>query len=379
MDNLILFSKHLNDEGCFCLKLNANGVLSAPPAQRSFSEIKTLQNDCNTLVIESTTNASILNLELPWLPERKARAAIPFALEDKLAQSVDELHFAFDKARYQNNQYLIAVISKQRIHFSMQILTTQGIEFSAITLDWFALASEEMCVSESTLLINMDDFKGALSGELAETYLKTHLTHQPLLFTDSKINHDLGAPQSQESSYVWIATRILKSKLMNLCQGEIQHGSKSDWIKKGYKIAAGLFVLWLVSLITVNAINLHFLNRETAKIDEQIAVIYRQFFPDAKQVISPKFRIDQLLKNNNSEDQNRFWFLLNQLSKVINSEQFIMQQLHYQNKTLSITVESSDFANLEKLENELRKSPLNVKQTQASTHEQKVIATLELT
>src|SRR5580692_5459631 len=101
MDYCFLFTKHLDDNGCFCLKISQEGELIAPPNQCTFTEIKTLQKECNTLVIETTTSASILDLELPWLPERKARIAIPYALEDKVAQSVEELHFAFDKLRYQ--------------------------------------------------------------------------------------------------------------------------------------------------------------------------------------------------------------------------------------------------------------------------------------
>lgn len=378
MDTFFLFTKHLTQDGCFCLKLDANGVLTTPPAQRDFNEIQSLQEDCDTLVIETTTNVSLLSLELPWLPERKARVAIPYALEDKLAQSVDELHFAFDKARYQNNHYLIAVISKQRIHYIMQLLNEKNIEFTAITLDWFALEPEELCVTESTLLVNTSDFKGALSGELTESYLKQHSTYQPLLFTDSEITVADDSVKSQESSYFWIAQRLLKSKFLNLCQGDIQHGTSHDLIKKGYQIAGALCGLWLVSLIAVNGINLYFVNKETAKIDEQIATIYHEYFPGAKQVISPKFRINQLLKGNNSEEQNRFWYLLNQFSKVINSEQFTLEQLHYQNKTLSVTLVSPDFASLEQLENQLKQSQLKVKQTQASSREQQVVATLEL-
>lgn len=379
MNTLFLFTKHLNDEGCFCLKLDADGAVSAPPAQRNFADIQQLQQECTTLVIETSANASLLNLELPWLPDRKARVAIPYALEDKLAQSLEELHFAFDKARYQNNQYLVVIIDKQRLRNIMQVLGEHDIAFTAITLDWFALEPAELCVSESTLLINADDFKGALSGDLAKSYIKNHPGYQPLLFIDSQIQEDTELAKSQESSAVWIAQRILKSKLMNLCQGEMQHGSKSDLIKKGYQLAGVLFALWLVSLVLVNAINLHFVNKQTAQIDEQIAVIYREFFPGAKQIISPKFRIEQLLKGNNSEEQARFWFLLNQFSKIIDSEQFTLEQLHYQNKTLSVTFISADFASLEKLENQLKKSQLKVKQTQASTREQQVVATLELT
>ncbi|WP_133135577.1 type II secretion system protein GspL [Legionella rowbothamii] len=378
MDTLFLFTMHINDEGCLCLKLDAEGVTNTPPAQRSFAEIQTLQQDCGTIVIESCANASLLTLELPWLPDRKARVAIPYALEDKLAQSVDELHFAFDKARYQNNHYLITAISKQRMHYIMSLLTEKNIEFTAITLDWFALEPEELCISERDLLVNSDDFRGELSGDLADIYIKKHPLYTPLVFTDSLIKVELDAKERQETSYEWIAKRILNAKLMNLCQGDMQHGSKSDWIKKGYQLAGALFCFWLVSLILVNAINLYFVNKQTAQIDKQIAEIYHGFFPDSKQVISPKFRIMQLLKNNNNEGQTRFWFLLNQFSKVMDSKQFTLEQFRYQNKTLSVTLISPDFAKLEKLENQLKQSQLNVKQTQASTHEQQVVATLEL-
>ncbi|WP_058535496.1 type II secretion system protein GspL [Legionella saoudiensis] len=378
MDTLFLFTKHINNEGCLCLKLDAEGKTHTPPAQRSFTDIQMLQQDCTTIVIERCAHASLLTLELPWLPDRKARVAIPYALEDKLAQSVDELHFAFDKARYQNNHYLITAISKQRMHYIMNLLTEKEIEFTAITLDWFALEPEELCISEDDLLVNSDDFKGELSGDLADIYIKKHPLHAPLIFTDSLIKVELDSAKRQETSYEWIARRILNAKLMNLCQGEMQHGSKSDWIKKGYQLAGALFCFWLVSLILVNGINLYFLNKQTAQIDQQIAEIYHSFFPDAKQVISPKFRIMQLLKSNNNEGQTRFWFLLNQFSKVMDSKQFTLEQFRYQNKTLSVTLISPDFAKLEKLENQLKASQLNVKQTQASTHEQQVVATLEL-
>ncbi|MBI2786616.1 MAG: general secretion pathway protein GspL [Legionella longbeachae] len=378
MDTFFLFTKHLDENGCFCLIVNADGVLTTPPAQRSFEEIKALQIDCKTLIIETSANASLFELELSWLPERKARVAIPYALEEKLAQSVEELHFSFDKARYQNNRYLITVISKERIRYLMKTFTEQDITFAGITLDWFALEAQELCISEATLLINTNDFKGALSGELAETYLKNHPEQQPLLFTDSQRDIDPALNKNQNSSHVWIAQRIMKSKLMNLCQGEMQHGDKANLMKKGYQLAAVLFCLWLASLILVNGIKLYLLNKQTHEIDAQTAVIYHEFFPDAKQVISPKFRITQLLKNNNTEEQNRFWFLLNQFAKGMDSDQFTLEQLRYQNKTLFVTLISVDFPSLEQLENELKKLQLKVKQTQASTREQQVIATLEL-
>jgi len=379
MDTCFLFVKHLDDKGCFSLKLNEDGELVSPPKQRTFEEILNLQHESRTFIVESCDNATIIELELPWLAERKARVAIPYALEDKLAQSVDELHFSFDKQRYQNNHYLVFVISKNRMHHLLNQLAEHRIDFDLITLDWFALAPQEMCVSELSLLVNHDEFKGALSGELALNYLSKHLLNQPLMFQDSQIVTDLSLSKNEEYSFTWIARALQHTKPLNLCQGEMQHGNNTEWINKGYKLVAVLACLWIVSILGVNALKLHSINKQTAQIDQEIALVYREFFPEAKQVISPKFRIKKLLAENTSENQNHFWFVLNQFAKAAGTSPPTIEHLRYQNKILSVTLVINDFTTLEKLEDQLKKLQLKVKQTQASTHDQHVVATLELT
>lgn len=159
----------------------------------------------------------------------------------------------------------------------------------------------------------------------------------------------------------------------------MQHGKTTDWIKKGYQLVGGLCGIWLISILFVNWLSLHALNKQIDEIDRQIAVIYREFFPDAKQIISPKFRISQLLGGNTTENHTRFWFILNQLSKAMKDSGITVEQLRYQNKIISVTLVSSDFESLQKIENKLKQSQLKVKQTQASTKDQQVVATLELT
>ncbi|HRD71106.1 MAG TPA: type II secretion system protein GspL [Legionella sp.] len=379
MDTCFLYTRHLDANGCLCLKILSNGELVSPPAYRNFEEIRNLQQDARTLIIESTNNASLLELELPWLPDRKARIAIPFALEEKLAQPVEELHFAFDKTRYQNKRYLIVVLDKKHLNNLMAILDEQRINFETITLDWFALSSEQSCITESETLINSSDFKGALDGALAVSYLKNHPHIEPLLFKDSMcINSDILVQTTEELSYTWIAKKLIQTNPLNLCQGDFQHGNSSDWIKKGYQSAALLAGIWLLSMVVFSGIKLHFLKKQTIIVDEQIAQIYREFFPEAKQVISPKFRISQLL-GTSANNQNRFWLLLNQFSKVMRDTPGTIEQLRFQNKTLSVKLLCNDFASLEEIENKLKNLQLKVNQTQAATRDQHVIATLELT
>lgn len=377
MDTCFLFVRHLNEHGCLCLNIAETGTVNAPLMQRSFAEIRQLQQESKTIIVESTINASLLLLELPWLPERKARIAIPYALEDKVAQSVDELHFAFDKLRYRDNHYLIAVIAKQRMNEIKTVLAEQHISFDLITLDWFALEEHHTCITEELLLINSSEYKGALAGELAALYLKKHPFNHLYSFADSYISSE-SSDKRTEISYGWIAQRLLATKPLNLCQGEMQHSMRADWLKKGYMLSASLAIIWLISIVLVNAINLHSLNKKNNALDQRIAVIYREFFPEAKQVISPRFRISQLLGDQTVNSQSRFWFLLTQLALVLKENNSTPEQIRYQNNLLTITLISPDFASLERIEEQLKTRQLQVSQTQASTRDEQVFATLEL-
>lgn len=378
MDTCFLFTKQLDDTGCVFLKLSENKEIISPPLYQSFAQIKESQQDCKTFVVETSSNTTMLSLELPWLSEMKARQAIPFALEDKLAEPVDLLHFAFDKLRYQNKHYLVTVISQARMQYILQVLNDNDIEFETLTTDWFALSADEMIITDSVLLVNTEDFKGALSEEFAKDFITKHPVIRPLVFEDSTIVTD--SPKKQKHSYIWIAQSLLNSKPLNLCQGSMQHSNATDWIKKGYKITALLGGLWLLSILVINAIALFILNNKTAIVDKQIEGIYRIFFPEAKQVISPKFRISQLLGNQNKgTSQAQIWFILNQFSKAIKGKTLTIEQLRYQNKALLVTLVSPDFASLEAFQNQLKSLQLNVKQTQASTREKQVVATLEIT
>ncbi len=135
-----LFAETLDEIGCTSIQLEPDNSVAAPLAHRTFDEIRTLQsNKPFIVVVLSAARTSLLEVELPWLSEVKARAAIPFALEEQLAQKVSALHFAFDKVFHHNNRYLVGVIERQYLAEVMTRLTEEDIVFNEITMDWFAL------------------------------------------------------------------------------------------------------------------------------------------------------------------------------------------------------------------------------------------------
>ena len=112
MATCFLFAQHFTDESCLSLRIDDLGQLEAPLERRSLDAIRALQVKANTIVVLPTDNSSLHYVELPWLGESKARAALPYALEEQVAQHVVTLHVAFDQQHYQNKQYLVVVIDK---------------------------------------------------------------------------------------------------------------------------------------------------------------------------------------------------------------------------------------------------------------------------
>lgn len=381
MATCFIFAKYLNDQGCLSLVLNQQGEVEAPLAERSFGDIQQLQINAKTVVVLSAGLASIFRIQLPWLPEKKARAAIPFALEDKLSENLSDLHFAFDRNYYQNGHYLVVVCNKSMLIQMIETLDNHGLNFDVLTLDWFALANNEVCVLDTNVLVHNDLlFCGSLAPELALTYLNGISEEQTIYtFLDSNVPLIIKNEQAQTiESSLWIAKRLNNTKLLNLCQGQLQHGNSQTKAKRWYWAALAMSLIWLVTMIVTNSIKIHSLNAQIQTVDAEIANGYRVFFPDAKQIISPKFRINQLLKSSKTDSDNAFWILLNELTQAAKNNGSVIEQLRFQNQIMQVTVISKDFDSLEALQTFLKQADIHVKQSQASTKEDKVVGALEL-
>lgn len=264
-------------------------------------------------------------------------------------------------------------------------LDEHEINFDIMTLDWFALNKYEVAVLDSSLLINDDHFQGALSTDLADFYLNQLRTieaeHFFHVFTDSSssllIIKNSKPIDNKEVSFIWLARRLQRAKIINLCQGELEHEGSKNVTRRWSQAAVVMSLIWFLSLLGSNAIRLYYLNKDTAVVDTQIATIYHQFFPKAQQVISPKFRISQLLKANQSSTDTSFWVLLNALAKASKNTTMNFEQIRFQNQTLLVTLTTKNFEELEDLQTHLQKT-IKVRQTQASTENEKVVGTLEL-
>ena len=381
MATCFLFTEGLDEAQCLCLRLNELGKVDAPLESRSIDAFRALQFNARTMVVLPAASSSLHHIELPWLVEQKARAAIPYGLEESLAQPVDRLHFSFDRQRYQHHRYLVVATDKQFLVDLITQLDALRIHFDSLTLDWFALHENEACGTDTVLLIRSPSFNGALSSELATLYgAQQEETIPLLLFNDSAPSFQtLKNTRIDNLSSVWIAERLFQNEPMNLCQGELRHDTNRYTLRYWYRAAAMIAGIWLLSALVLNMFHYHALTKKIAVIDQKIAVIYREFFPEARQVISPKFRISQLLRGGlSNNDSAALWFLLEKLAHAFKESPSTIEQVRFQSRMLSVTLVTKDFAALDDLEQRLQQEGVKVAQSQASSKKNQVMATLEL-
>lgn len=383
-----LFVDRIDDGGCLSIRLASDGSIDEPLALRTIDEFKKLQYKSTTIVVIPTELTSIFELEAPLLSARKARPVVSYALEEQLAEPVHCLHFVFDKKFYRNGKYLVVVVNKDILANLQNKLAKLHIHYDAITNDWFAVRENEACVVANKYLVNDQSFKGALSLDLFAQYVqqsKVSLSNV-FKFSDSPVIVDVVLSlQENMDAYSWIATRLFKNSFMNFCQGDFLSIAEDKLSINYYKIASILGALWFLGLITTKLIYIFLLDREIHIYDNKIANIYRKFFPEARQVISPKFRVNQLLHRHNLGYHAAFWKLLVQFSearslalKDSHSGYILVEQIKYQNSILSIKIICSDFLVLEKIENNLQVRQVRVNKNGTLLKGDKVISILEI-
>lgn len=367
-------------EQFWAVRLDDAGEVDVPLAAYTPEEIKGMQAGAQTVVVLPTSVASLHLLELPKLSVRKAREAIPYALEEELAEPVTELHIAFGREVDASGRYRVVVVNRLRLRAWMHELEALELTFDAITLDWFAVHVNEVCATATDLLVHDEAVIGAFSPLLAAKYLKAHPdAQQGFAFDDSEASLQQLEIAAHEGSYrLFVAKRLLEGEYINLCQGSFQHRAQGEAGFKWYGVCAVLLGVWFVSVLGINAFALHRLHVKQAALDVQIAKGYHVFFPEATQVISPRFRIERFLSQTSGTSQDAFWTLLDAFAEGVALHALDIEQIRFRDNILWVNVIARDFALLEAFEARLKKVGVHVKQTQASTRDNQVSATLEL-
>ncbi len=353
MSSLFLFFDTFNQDCYHGVIINNQQIVSTIQSYQ-LSEIHALQKKNIIIIILTCKNFSLHSVQLPDLPLQKLTTAIPYTLEESLLHNIDDLNFAFDKNYMVNNNYLVTVCTKTYITQVIAQLSQQLIKFHEITLDWFALQTNESWYLQDYALISAPNFYGSLPLSIASQY-----------FPNPNITID------DNDIYNAIAQKISQNSYINLYSNKNIKNHKILYYSTGI-----LVLLWLSTILFFKIYNNHLQIEEITALDIQLHKIYHNFFPNSQEVSNPEISITKLLHE--QKQSNLLWLKLHQFIIAINIKNITLQKITWHNNILQLTIITQDFKTLNTIQKKLQQKQVKYKQTHMSMRNNKITSILEL-
>jgi general secretion pathway protein L len=362
-----------------CYEVSTDLLVQRVQAERSeplaFAEaVADLSGTWNlVLPVEAVTACAVL---LPTQKARWLRQALPFAVEELLAEDVEQLHLALGE-QLEDGRHRVFAVRRSWLQDWLALCPTPP---QAITVDADLLPHEGtqlLQLGRRWLLGGADVARMALNGEewssLAAVCPHPHIAYpaaqQPGLQPVDE-RHEL------TDAYHWLAQQRVRN---NLAQGEFAvRSSGGDWQR--WRPLLGLLGLWLVLQWGFNLAQGWHLQREADAYAQASADLYRDLFPEDSKLINLRAQLDQHLEAGGSSGQGRLLGMLAEVNQALIDEgtPVTIEQLDFSDirGDLAMQVQAPDFAELERLRERLQENGLAVQMGSASRESAGVSARL---
>lgn len=264
------------------------------------------------------TEVVLLHADLPTHNNRKILQAVPFALEDKVAEDVDNLHFAI--GAHEPRGYQVAIVTKARIQQWLDELNTAGLTATEVVADVLALPTREHAVvvalDVDQVMVRFPDGAGIVADRsLMPVLIKRQLamlpeaqacTHALVYAADDTEQQDaaaLFADLGLEVTYSHLNSGAIglmtggpgAPQIINLLQGTFSRntGAAEYWLR--WRIAAILFAALVAIFIVQQGVSEFWLRRQTGQQQAQIAALFHQALPDVTRMVDPQAQMQQRL------------------------------------------------------------------------------------
>ena len=268
-------------------------------------------------VLVPAVDVLLTRTELPVRGAARILRALPFALEEQIAEDIEALHFA--AGRPNGSEVPAAVVDREQLEGWLADLAAAGIEPQVICseaegcpaapnhLNW--LLDENRCLARSgaglPLMLEIDSVDDALrfGPEFpAEEGQPRHLT--AYLTPEARLKHN-DALEALRPDLATLEVRLLPDGVLphlaagvvtrepiNLLQGHFAPRTQFDRLWKPWRAAAALLAMLIVVVVARDGLELLHLQREEARLDESIAAAFQQAIPGAR-MEDPRFQVER--------------------------------------------------------------------------------------
>lgn len=343
-----------------------------------------------TVVIVPATDVLATEVEAPAKSASKLAQVIPFALEERVADEVEDLHFALGDRNAETGRVPVVVVSRARIDAWLTELRAAGLNPEAIyseasllpampgqliaLLDGDALTlrlaegpplvmpalsiTDGMAMVLSTQVAPVAGLEAAPLGLLLYTGHEEWDAHQNEIdalrdrFTGVKVQLLPDGPLAV------LAPAAAAAEAVNLLQGELAVSSPMQQSWKSWRVAAVLAVSLLCLHLGARYFELTRLGKSEAALDASIQDAFRAAMPGQQNAMNARRRVEARL--NELHGSGGSGSLLPALSALANARSAApgatIEGLTYRNGILDLRISAPDAASLDAIGQQLRAS-----------------------
>ena len=318
------------DQQAHWIAVDSSGAMRGPPATGLLSEAKADIGAREVIVLVPSAEVLTTSVDLPIRGGAKLQAALPYALEEYLADDVDKLHFAAGPRRA-SGKTPVSVVNHERIAEWIELLAGADIHASSMVADSYGLARIPGTISvllvENQVFINdggdielvmqdvspgdalaaigaLDDGSKSEGAEEAEAPPPRHVLVYCEAEDEERYQHDWIAMREELGSVdvklladgvmPRLAATVATGAGINLLQGV--YGAKKEYgsLFRQWKYAAILLLALGVIGIAAKATDYYVLLRQEAELQQIFNTEYRQILPGAPDTADPARVIESL-------------------------------------------------------------------------------------
>jgi general secretion pathway protein L len=354
------------------------------------------------------TEVLLTQAQVPLMNRNRLVKAVPFVLEDELADDVDALHFAVGQRRA-DGAMACAVVSREVMDAWQAMSRAAGVQPHVLASEVLAVPFREGAWSllihgARTLLrtavqdgLAMDTVNLALSlnallakaNDTPPACVRVWLCDADETILDrvrevcAAHGIELVREDSRDPVLAMLARGYEEPRAINLLQGDYSLRERLGKRLRPWRPAAIVGALWLCLYVVLTVIEYRDLSARGRALTQQIEAVYRDAVPDARNVVNPKVQLERKLaelRGGDSAAGAGFLSLLARSGQVLSQNTAVnVRSIRYKANQLDLDVEIQDLQLLDALQQRLtEEAHLAVELISASQHEGKVAARLQL-
>jgi len=335
-----------------------------------------------TLIIDSVFT-TVMSLNIPSKNRSKQLQAIPFAMEDHLAEDIEDTHFAIGKADQQNMIPVVAInrerlknilaeFSSREIHIDYLITDSSALpikdnSWSLLTDDNSVLIKTTTGDAQSCELENLQPiFTALLEQSLNKPesiqcfYSEEH--KQPLEFLDT-LDIEISYQPLKSHPLEVFAGQLRKAQEFNLLQGEfaVKRKTTNSWLQ-AWKPAAIAASVWVVLYLTFAGIQSQQLEAKNLELSKHIEAEFKRAMPEARTLSNMQKRVERHLRDlktgGGADNNNVFLHILSKATPALSqSDKVTLNSAVFRNNSIDLDISSNSLQNIEMVKSRLLKIP----------------------